>query len=324
MRDYSSLFRAMESTHLAPWLNTLSDQLDAAWKNPSHGNFGKWMQAVQQLPQITPSMVDLRSPVVQVGDVQDCDDLTREKIEHNLRQLHPWRKGPFSILGIPIDTEWRSDWKWDRFIEHIKPLRGRKVLDVGCGNGYHCWRMAGEGANLVLGIDPTLLYVMQYQAIRHFLINKPVHVLPLGIDDIPENLQAFDSVFSMGVLYHRKSPKEHLCKLFGCLCDGGELILETLVIEGSAGEVLTPKGRYAQMRNVWNIPSCATVENWLQECNYTHVRMIGKTRTTIEEQRSTAWMQFHSLRDFLDPNDSTRTVEGLPAPTRAIFLANRR
>ena len=323
MMDYCGLYAAMENTALSPWLGTLPVQLDAAWNSSRHGDLKKWMQALEQLPQITPSVIHLQSPVIQVGDVHDCDDKTRKHIERCLRGLHPWRKGPYSIFGISVDTEWRSDWKWDRFIDHIKPLQRRKILDVGCGNGYHCWRMAGEGAHLVLGIDPTLLYVMQYQALRHFIKKKPVYVLPLGIDDVSANMQAFDTVFSMGVLYHRRSPLEHLRKLFGCLRDGGELVLETLVIEEGAGEVLVPEGRYAQMRNVWYIPSCTVVEKWLQDCSYSHIQMIDKRPTTIEEQRSTDWMQFQSLPDFLDPDDPTRTVEGLPAPKRAIFLANR-
>ena len=308
---------------MAPWLEKLPENLDSFWSRSKHGNLKKWMQILEELPQVTPSVIHLKSPIVQVGEVHDCDDSIRASIEGGLRQLHPWRKGPYSIFGIPIDTEWRSDWKWERLINHIKPLKGCKVLDVGCGNGYHCWRIAGEGADFVLGVDPYLLYVIQFESLNRFIENKPVHVLPLGIDDIPANIQAFDRVFSMGVLYHRRSPMEHLRKLFGCLKDGGELILETLVIDGDAGDVLIPEGRYAQMKNIGGIPSCATVEEWLRESNYRTIRMIDKRSTTVEEQRSTGWMRFQSLPDFLDPNDSTRTVEGLPAPKRAIFLAIR-
>jgi tRNA (mo5U34)-methyltransferase len=109
--------------------------------------------------------------------------------------------------------------------------------------------------------------------------------------------------------------------LKGCLRQGGELVLETLVIEGGADEVLVPEDRYAQMRNVWFIPSCLALEGWLKRCGYRHVRLIETTKTTSEEQRSTDWMRFQSLTDFLDPENPSLTVEGLPAPRRAIFLA---
>jgi tRNA (mo5U34)-methyltransferase len=49
--------------------------------------------------------------------------------------------------------------------------------------------------------------------------------------------------------------------------------------------------------------------------------MVDISTTSIEEQRSTDWMTFESLEDFLDPNDHSKTIEGHPAPTRAVFLA---
>ncbi|WP_054773231.1 tRNA 5-methoxyuridine(34)/uridine 5-oxyacetic acid(34) synthase CmoB, partial [Methylogaea oryzae] len=272
---------------------------------------------------IAASSVDLNADALRIGAPGDCDEAQRSAIEQALRQLHPWRKGPYDIHGIPIDTEWRSDWKWQRLADHIAPLDKRLVLDVGCGSGYHCWRMLGAGARRVIGIDPTLLSVMQFLAVKHFAGDYPVDVLPLGIDDVPPDLQAFDTVFSMGVLYHRRSPMDHLLELKGCLKPGGELVLETLVIDGGLGQVLVPEGRYAKMRNVWFIPSCATLESWLKRCGYREVRLVDLCRTSTDEQRSTDWMRFHSLADFLDPANPELTCEGLPAPTRAVFLAEK-
>jgi tRNA (mo5U34)-methyltransferase len=244
------------------------------------------------------------------------------RIRELLMQLHPWRKGPYEICGLFIDTEWRSDWKWERLRPHIQPLQGRLVLDVGCGNGYHGWRMLGEGARQVIGIDPTQLFVLQFEAMRHFLDRQaPLQVLPLAVQDLPANLQGFDTVFSMGVLYHRRSPFAHLAELKGALRKGGELVLETLVIEGGLGEVLVPEGRYAKMRNVWFIPSAETLNSWLRRAGFRRIRLIDSSQTSVEEQRSTAWMRFESLADYLDPQDRNRTVEGYPAPRRAIFVA---
>ena len=251
----------------------------------------------------------------------DCDPEMRIRIETLLRSLHPWRKGPFNVFGIPVNTEWRSDLKWNRLASAISPLNGRTVLDVGCGSGYHALRMRGAGAAIVIGIDPTLLSVAQFLAIRHFTGDLPVDVLPIGIDDVPDGLRVFDTVFSMGILYHRRSPLDHLLELRGCLRAGGELVLETLVIEGGLGEVLVPEDRYARMRNVWFIPSCLTLESWLRRCGFRQIRRVDVSKTTAEEQRSTDWMRFQSLPDFLDPTDMDLTVEGLPAPRRAIFLA---
>jgi tRNA (mo5U34)-methyltransferase len=222
-----------------------------------------------------------------------------------------------------VDTEWRSDWKWDRIAPHIESLQGRSVLDVGCGNGFHCWRMAGAGASFVLGIDPHLLYTLQYWAIRHFVRAPEVHVLPLALEDLPPALQAFDTVFSMGVLYHRRAPLDHLRSLLGCLRPGGELVLETLVVEGPDDIALMPPDRYARMPNVWFIPTCNTLARWLGNSGYIEARLVDVTATSTEEQRATAWMTFESLAEALDPEDPTRTIEGHPAPKRAIFVARR-
>jgi tRNA (mo5U34)-methyltransferase len=182
--------------------------------------------------------------------------------------------------------------------------------------------MAGAGAELVIGIDPTQLFLAQFLALKRFLGDQwPVHLLPLGIEDLPAELHAFDTVFSMGVLYHRRSPMDHLLELRGCLKRGGELILETLVIEGTAGSVLVPSGRYAKMRNVWFIPSPETLTGWIERCGFRDVRIIDVSPTTTDEQRATDWMRFESLADYLDPADPSKTIEGYPAPRRAIFSA---
>ena len=319
---YDKLFNfvEIEQASLQRWLEVLPEQLRVALDEKNHGDLKKWKAILEQLPALEASKLEFGNAVC-IGESGDCNSETRAAIESLLKEFHPWRKGPFDVHGIHIDTEWRSDWKWDRLKDHIQPLSDRVVLDVGCGNGYHCWRMLGAGAKLVIGIDPTLLFVMQYLAIRQFTGEQPVYVLPFGIEAMPENIKAFDSVFSMGILYHRRSPFDHLMELKNCLRSEGELILETLVIEGGPNEVLVPEGRYAKMNNVWFIPSCATLEHWLKRCGFVDIKLVDVSKTTTEEQRSTEWMRFESLRDYLNKEDSGLTVEGLPAPTRAVFTA---
>jgi tRNA (mo5U34)-methyltransferase len=320
MIDYSSLYERLSGTPLESWGNTLPALIEQRLSSENHGDYEKWMKALQTLPVINASEIDLLNSVTLNGD---CTDTQHHVIETALRQLHPWRKGPFFIHGVHIDTEWRSDWKWDRLKDHITPLHDRTVLDVGCGSGYHCWRMAGAGAKLVIGIDPTPLYVMQYFALRHFIGDCSAYVLPLGIEDLPAKLEGFDTVFSMGVLYHRRSPLDHLLELRDTLRPGGELVLETLVIDGPLGQTLMPEGRYAKMRNVWFIPSHTTLELWLQRCGFKNIRTVDVTTTSLDEQRSTGWMEFESLKDFLMADDTSRTCEGYPAPRRAVVIANR-
>ena len=321
MIDHSQLLAFLEESKMRKWLPALTEQLASAYEE--HGDVPRWMACLKSLPGIAAGSVELNTQAVGFQAASPLPDAEQAQLVELLQAFHPWRKGPFSIAGIEIDTEWRSDLKWDRLINDIQPLENRLVLDVGCGNGYHCWRMAGAGADRVIGIDPFILYIAQFTVLKHFLKIDTVDVLPLTLEDMPMQLPYFDTVFSMGVLSHRRSPMDHLLALREKLHSGGELVLETLVIDGADGDVLVPEGRYAKMRNVWFLPSCLTLESWLRRCGFTHVRTIDMTRTTLEEQRPTDWMTFESLPDFLDPNDEKKTIEGYPAPVRAILLAEK-
>lgn len=323
MIDSAALERELRQEDIHKLADALPEILKKGFDPKRFGDLPKWQAAIDNLPDVTPSKISLNTPTIQLGASQDITEKQGQALLQGLKGLHPWRKGPFDFFGIHIDTEWRSDWKWQRLEQHLLPLAGKTVLDVGCGSGYHCLRMLGEGAKLVLGIDPSVLFLAQFAAIKKYAGNLPAHLLPMGIQDLPDNLKAFDTVFSMGVLYHRRSPLEHLTELFQALKPGGQLVLETLVIPGEENECLVPKDRYAQMRNVWFIPTCKTLEVWLTRMGFEDVQTVDINVTSIEEQRATEWMQWHSLKDYLDPQDPTRTLEGYSAPTRGLLVAKR-
>ncbi|GHF97586.1 tRNA 5-methoxyuridine(34)/uridine 5-oxyacetic acid(34) synthase CmoB [Thalassotalea marina] len=318
---FSKFYQQIAANRLAPWLNTLPAQLDQWYKQQLHGDFAHWQKTLQALPSTEITEKDTRSQVL-AGKREDINEGEFKRLENLLKKFKPWRKGPYHIHGLHIDTEWRSDFKWDRLEPHISDLSNRYVLDIGCGSGYHLWRMHGAGAKFVVGIDPTQLFFMQFQAIQHFMQESSVNLLPLGVEDLPE-LGAFDTVFAMGVLYHRRSPIDFLYQLKAQLVKGGELVLETLIVEGDENTVLVPGERYAKMRNVWFLPSADAMCAWLERCGFTNVRVANIDTTTLEEQRKTDWIDTESLQDFLDPNDPSKTIEGYPAPKRAIFIANK-
>ena len=318
-----ALHNFLQQSRLAPWLVTLPEQLAQASREHPHGKQAEWQAVLDHLPMITPSRCDFNAAAVRVGLASDTDAITQAQLHAALQALIPWRKGPYELFGINVDTEWRSDWKWERVLPHLSSLQDRIVLDVGCGSGYHLWRMYAAGAQAVIGIDPTLLFLTQFQTIKRYAGEHPVWMLPLKSEDLPDFRQkGFDTAFSMGVLYHRRDPLGHLQELRRALRAGGELVLETLVVAGDAQTALMPQDRYAKMRNVWFIPSVAMLELWLKRLNFTHVRVVDVTPTTTAEQRCTAWSKGESLADFLDPHDNSRTIEGYPAPLRATLIAN--
>lgn len=317
--DYSRLQAQIAGTALQPLQQFLSEDFLASLR---HGDFPRWRRLIAALPECTPSCVEL-GEVIRIGRDTDAGPAQRDEIHNRLRELLPWRKGPFNLFGIHIDSEWQCQQKWDRLRHHIQPLAGRTVLDVGSGNGYYSFRMAGAGAALTIGLDPHLPYVGQFGAIKHFVPELPVHVVPLGLDQWPNTDSAFDTVFSMGVIYHRRSPLDHLLQMAQCLRPGGELVLETIVVDGAEGYSLIPEDRYARMANVWFLPSIATLERWLARCGFRDIRLVNACVTTADEQRRSDWMPFDSLLDSLDSDNPTLTIEGYPAPKRAILLASK-
>ncbi len=316
--DLDALQQQLAGTPLQDWAAGLPGQLDAKLA-VGHGDLERWFAAVAALPTLHVEHAELREALRLEGA---CDETTRAALNSALQGLIPWRKGPFELFGVHIDTEWRSDWKWSRVAPHLD-LAGKRILDVGCGNGYYMWRMLGAGAEAVVGVDPNWLFLNQFLAVKNYLPDAAAWHLPLALEELPAKLEGFDTVFSMGVLYHRRSPIDHLLDLKDTLLRGGELVLETLVVEGDAQQVLVPEDRYAMMRNVWFLPSVPALELWLRRAGFVDVRCVDVSTTSVEEQRATDWMRFQSLPDFLDPADHSRTVEGLPAPTRAVLLARK-
>ena len=177
--DWDALSRRWTTGPLHEWLNMLPEQFISGLAPERYGDLPRWRAALASLPSLPAGTVQLNTP--RVGLSGYAPDTTLQALETALMGLHPWRKGPFELFGLHIDTEWRSDWKWDRLAGALEPLDGKRVLDVGCGNGYHCWRLLGAGAAEVIGIDPTPLFILQFKALQHYLQQPGIHVLPMAM-----------------------------------------------------------------------------------------------------------------------------------------------
>jgi len=323
MISFKESWQILTEEGLGEWQDALTPIIQSRIDPAKNGNINRWMPALENLESIS---AHINKPAVQLDQdtVSVCgltDNGLQSELHQRLKTLMPWRKGPFHLHGIDIDTEWRSDWKWQRVIPHLNSLEDKTILDVGCGSGYHLWRMRGAGAKLVVGIDPSALFLMQFRMMQHFINDSKVQYLPVAMEEITPLLPAFDLVFSMGVVYHRRSPIDHIMQLKACLKPGGQLVLETLVINSSTQNVLIPDERYAKMRNVWFLPSPELLKQWVIRCGFTQVKIVDIDQTSLNEQRRTDWMQFESLQDFLDPDNPDLTIEGYPAPVRAVLTA---
>lgn len=342
--DRTSLFELLNTWQLPELVDAVERNCRRKFDNATHGNLDGWRNAWEQLPNVDANF-DCHSDAVRIVAQSLVSEPAYDpnELKKTLMQFHPWRKGPWEIFGVPIDTEWRSNLKWDRLKSHVD-FRNRRVLDVGSGNGYYGWRMLQAGASAVIGCEPFMLSVAQFEVVRKYWIDQERHwVVPLADTDLPRELRSFDVTLSMGVLYHRPNPIDHLQILHGTLKPRGTLILETIVLDRAVRQptsssptstpaklpefdrarldVLVPEDRYAKMRNVWFIPTVAMLERWLRRTGFVEIELLDLTETSANEQRRTEWMHFESLSEFLDPADYRRTIEGYPAPTRAVLKA---
>ena len=235
-------------------------------------------------------------------------------IERMARMLMPWRKGPFDLFGLFIDTEWQSFMKYNLLRPHFD-LKGKRVADIGCNNGYYLFRMQEDAPAKLVGFDPSALYKTQFDFINRFAKTQIVYEL-LGVEHLPLYEEKFDTIFCLGVLYHRSDPVAMLKQLYKGLDVRGEVYLDTFMIDGDAEICLTPAGTYSKIPNIYFVPTVPALRNWCLRAGFTGFAVLETSVTTPQEQRKTDWIEGQSLEDFLDPSDPSKTVEGYPAPKR--------
>ncbi len=275
-------------------------------------------EAISSLPSPKVDSVKFGS-VVEILLDREYEKEYAKDIESIAKMMKPWRKGPFKIGSLYIDSEWRSNLKYE-LLEPYFDLEGKRVADIGCNNGYYLFRMLEQKPISLTGFDPSALYYCQFLFLNRFIESNIEYEL-LGVEHLPFYGKKFDVVFCLGVLYHRSDPISTLKALKKSLDSGGELILDTFMIDGSDDICLTPANRYSKIPNIYFIPTVPALKNWCKRAGFSDVEVLAIKKTDTNEQRKTDWIDTQSLEDFLDPNDDTKTVEGYPAPKRVYIRA---
>ena len=295
-------------------LNTLREERRKwlTWKN-----IVPYQEAIKALKSYQDVEVKLGDRVeVQIRDLSPED---ARQIKETALLMKPWRKGPFQINDLFIDSEWQSQIKYNLLEPHFD-LKDKIVGDIGCNNGYYLFRMLSQKPKKLIGFDPSAVYYSQFQFINHFIQSDIVYEL-LGVEHVEFYEHSFDILFCLGVLYHRSDPVAMLKSLYKGLNRGGELILDTFMIDGEAEVCLTPRERYSKIPNIYFVPTVNALKNWCHRAGFESVEVLEIMKTEPHEQRKTEWIDTQSLEDFLDPNDDTKTVEGYPAPKRVYIKA---
>ncbi|WP_310441248.1 tRNA 5-methoxyuridine(34)/uridine 5-oxyacetic acid(34) synthase CmoB [Sulfurimonas sp.] len=275
----------------------------------------KWMEwkNIAPLREVLSSLED-GSWSVELGDAVTVSGNAPKNVEEVARVMMPWRKGPFKLFDVYIDSEWRSNIKYNLLRKHFN-LKDKRVADIGCNNGYYLFRMQEDKPKSLVGFDPSPLYKTQFDFINHFVKSSIVYEL-LGVEHLEFYEEKFDTIFCLGVLYHRSDPVGMLKSLYKGLDKEGEVILDTFYIEGEEELCLCPESSYSKIPNIYFVPTIKALKNWCLRAGFDSFEVLESSKTESSEQRKTSWIEGQSLEDFLDPNDSSKTVEGYPAPAR--------
>jgi tRNA (mo5U34)-methyltransferase len=281
-------------------------------------NIGGPAKFLRELPDVKTGFFIRDNSVFQIGKADDLKGENLKKMNDCLTMMRPWKKGPLNLFGTDIETEWRSDWKWKRLVEHIDSLDQHVVCDLGCANGYFMFRMLHDfDPALIVGIDPNHKAWLEFQCFQKFVQSDKLVLEVMDGDCMDKLVGMFDTVFCLGVLYHTTDPISMLRKIYTSMKAGGQLVVDCQGIPGDDPVALFPKTRYTNAKGFWFLPTITTLKNWLTRTNFGKIEVFYSELLSTEEQHANPdWANMTSLHEGLDPNDSTKTKEGYPAPHR--------
>lgn len=294
------------------------------WINQEKKGFLRYRRPYQEISKFQSSNFSCSDGVVQLGCEEELSASEKETLTTALQEFIPWRKGPFSVFGIGIDAEWRSEKKWARVKEHLPDLEGKVIADIGCNNGYYMFRMAEHNPALVLGLEPSVQHYYCFKALNSIVNQENLEIDLLGVEHLPYFQESFDVLFLMGIIYHRPSPVDTLRDILISLKPGGTLILETQGIPGESPVALFPDKTYAKVPGTYFVPTGSCLINWLKKAGFVDCELFYSHPMSSAEQRATDWMSFESYEDFIDSNNPELTIEGYPAPHRFFVKANKK
>lgn len=296
---------------------------NSRWEHAKNLPYQKLYSLNKKLSVFKSSKLVFNEDEVSIGDSSEFNREEHKTFKECLELFIPWKKGPFDLFGNRVDSEWRSDWKWERIKKHCPNLEGKVIADIGCNNGYYMFRMLSENPKFVLGFEPFLKHVMLFNFLQSYVQRHELRMEPLGIEHCDFFEKTFDLIFCLGILYHHTDPVSLLRKMKESLKPGGHIIIDCQGIDDQRPISLCPPSSYAGAKGMWALPSESCLLNWIHRSGFRKMECFYKAPLSLEEQRSTEWAPIKSLKDFMSPSNPEQTVEGFPRPWRFYVKAQR-
>jgi tRNA (mo5U34)-methyltransferase len=137
---------------------------------------------------------------------------TSDELRELFDSLKPWLH-LIDVHGVPTKTEpaWGEYLEhprhlWEEVSELLPDLAGKRVLDVGCNDGFFLFACRRLGAEEVVGIETDEHFVNHAALVNRLLDLGGIIVHRMSAYDIGETLGRFDVTLALGLIYHLKSP----------------------------------------------------------------------------------------------------------------------
>lgn len=207
---------------------------------------------------------------------------------------------PRSVEGLNAAGEWHE-------LQRLLPdFKGKRVLDIGCGFGWHCIYAAEQGAASIVGIDISQKMFAVAKAKTAFA-NVEYHLLAMEDMDFPSD--SFDIVISSLALHYTPDFRDICKRVNHCLTIGGTFVFSV------EHPVFTAKGDQDWIYDGDHNPAHWPVDNYFAEGQRDAVFLgehVTKYHKTLTTYLNTLLQMGFSINKIIEPQPAEHLLDAVP------------
>lgn len=196
--------------------------------------------------------------------------------------------------------------EWHELKKMLPDFKGKRVLDLGCGFGWHCQYAADKGAKLVVGVD--ISHKMIDKA-KNKTNTKAIKYMCTPIEDIDFPDDSFDIVISSLTFHYIKSFEDVLNKINKILVVGGDLVFSV------EHPIFTSQGRqdwhYDDSGNILHWPVDQYFKEGLRNAVFLGEEVV-KYHKTLTTYLNGLIKQRFEITGVVEPKPTKESITNIP------------